>query len=123
LCRLRGEVDFIIQAVTLTKAMKRPVQVIWSREDDMQHDFCRPMAISRMSAGLDASGMPAAWRHRVATSSIFARLFPPLLWLKNDPAVSEGGAEIPCAIPNHAMEGAVQDSLVPVARGVGSAIR
>jgi isoquinoline 1-oxidoreductase beta subunit len=120
----RGEVDIVIQAVTLAKATALPVQVVWSREEDMQHDFYRPMAVSRLDAGLDAMGMPIAWRHRVATSSIFARLFPPLLWLTRDPAISEGSTEMPYAIPNQAMASSTRDSLVPVGawRSVGHSV-
>jgi isoquinoline 1-oxidoreductase subunit beta len=117
----RGEVDYIEQAVTLAKAMMQPVQVIWSREEDMQHDFYRPMEVSRLAAGLDATGMPVAWRHHVATSSIYARVFPPIVWLRGDPAIAEGAAEMPYAIPNQAMSGSTQKSLVPVGfwRSVG----
>jgi isoquinoline 1-oxidoreductase subunit beta len=117
----RGEVDYIEQAVTLAKTMKQPVQIIWSREEDMQHDFYRPMEVSRLTAGLDDKGMPVAWRHFVATSSIFARVFPPVAWLRGDPAIAEGAAEMPYAIPNQSMAGSTQDSLVPVGfwRSVG----
>jgi isoquinoline 1-oxidoreductase beta subunit len=117
----RGEVDFVVQAVTLAKAMKQPVQVIWSREEDMQHDFYRPMEVSRLTAGLDVNGMPVAWRHLVATSSIYARIFRPIVWLRGDPAIAEGAAEMPYAIPNQAMASSTQASLVPVGfwRSVG----
>jgi isoquinoline 1-oxidoreductase subunit beta len=120
----RAEADFVAQAVTLAKAMKQPVQVLWSREEDMQHDFYRPMAVSRLTAGLDDAGMPVAWRHRVATNSIFARLFPPLLWMKGDPAIAEGSAEMLYAIANQRMESSTQESLVPVGawRSVGHSL-
>jgi isoquinoline 1-oxidoreductase subunit beta len=120
----RGEVDFVVQAVLLAKAMQHPVQVLWSREEDLQHDFYRPMAASRLVAGLDEHGMPMAWRHRIVTSSIFARLFPPILWLKSDPAMTEGSANMPYAIAHQAVESATQESLVPVGpwRSVGHSL-
>jgi isoquinoline 1-oxidoreductase beta subunit len=118
----RGEADFVAQAVTLAKVVKQPVQVIWSREEDIQHDFYRPMEVGRMTAGLDEEGMPVVWQQHVATSSIFARVFPPIVWLKGDPAIAEGAADMAYAIPNHAMAGSTQPSLVPVGywRSVGN---
>jgi isoquinoline 1-oxidoreductase subunit beta len=118
----RGEADFVAQAVTLAKVVKQPVQVIWSREEDLQHDFYRPMEVTRVTAGLDEQGMPVAWRQHVATSSIFARVFPPIVWLKGDPAIAEGAADLAYAIPNHAMASSTQPSLVPVGywRSVGN---
>jgi isoquinoline 1-oxidoreductase beta subunit len=98
------------------------VQVVWSREEDLQHDFYRPMEVSRMAGGLDEKGMPVAWQQHVATSSIFARVFPPIVWLKGDPAIAEGAADLAYAIPNHAMASSTQPSLVPVGywRSVGN---
>jgi isoquinoline 1-oxidoreductase subunit beta len=117
----RGEVDFVVQAVTLAKSIKRPVQVTWSRGEDLQHDFYRPMEVARLTAGLDETGMPVAWRYQAATTSIYARLFPPILWVKNDLAISQGAAEMAYAFPNHSMEISVQKTLVPVGawRSVG----
>lgn len=118
----RGEADFVAQAVTLAKVVKQPVQVIWSREEDLQHDFYRPMEVARIAGGLDENGMPVAWRQNVATSSIFARVFPPIVWLKGDPAIAEGAADLAYAIPNHVMASSTQPSLVPVGywRSVGN---
>jgi isoquinoline 1-oxidoreductase subunit beta len=118
----RGEADFVAQAVTLANIVRQPVQVIWSREEDMQHDFYRPMEVSRLTAGLDEQGMPVAWQQHVAASSIFARVFPPVVWMKGDPAIAEGAANLSYAIPNRAMASSTQPSLVPVGywRSVGN---
>lgn len=79
----RLEVDFIVQAVKIAKQVASPVKVVWSREEDLQHDMYRPYYYDRMAAGLDDHGMPIAWIHRVAGSSILARvisqLFPKTL--------------------------------------------
>src|SRR5262249_17412248 len=48
--------DFAAQAVTLSKAVGRPVKVIWSREEDMQHDIYRPAVLHRLTAGIDERG-------------------------------------------------------------------
>ena len=79
----RLEVDFVIQAVEIAKQVAGPVQVVWSREEDIQHDMYRPYYYDRLTAGLDASGRPVAWSHRITGSSIEARvisqLFPKTL--------------------------------------------
>ena len=72
----RAEQDFIAEAVELSKAMNAPVQVTWSREDDMQHDFYRPAVLVKMSAGFDAAGTPVAWKSRIVAPSIMSRFFP-----------------------------------------------
>jgi len=60
--RLPGSQDFVEQAVRIAKAMApKPVKLIWSREEDIQHDFYRPAVIGRFTAALDAGGMPVAW--------------------------------------------------------------
>ena len=61
----RAEEDFIIEAVELSKAMSVPVQVTWSREDDMQADYYRPAVAVRLAAGLDGSGKVVAWKSRI----------------------------------------------------------
>jgi isoquinoline 1-oxidoreductase subunit beta len=117
----RGEDDFVAQAVTLAKSVKQPVQVIWSREEDLQHDFYRPLEVARLTAGLDEAGTPVALRYQAATTSIYARLFPPLVRVKNDPAIAQGATELAYALPNYSMEVSVQETQVPIGawRSVG----
>jgi isoquinoline 1-oxidoreductase beta subunit len=75
----RGEVDFIIDAVSLAKSVQgRPVKVIWSREDDVRHGKYRPLEAQHVQVGLDAKGDIIGWRHRVVAQSIYARTFPAL---------------------------------------------
>ncbi len=62
----RLEVDFITRAVQVAKQVTGPVQVLWSREEDIQHDMYRPYYYDRIAAGLDAQGKPIAWSHRAA---------------------------------------------------------
>jgi isoquinoline 1-oxidoreductase beta subunit len=68
----RLETDVVAQALTLAKAIPgRPVKVVWSREEDMQHDMYRPAVLSRFRASLDTNGLPHALEHRFATQSMF----------------------------------------------------
>lgn len=73
----RLDVDGITQAVQIAKQVDYPVKVIWTREEDIQHDIYRPYYYDTLSAGLDASGRPVAFNHRVVGSSILARWAPP----------------------------------------------
>jgi isoquinoline 1-oxidoreductase subunit beta len=136
----RLEVDFVVRAVQIAKQVRGPVQVWWSREEDIQHDMYRPYYFDRLSAGLDERGRPVAWSHRIAGSSIEARviseMFPKNLrvikaggmhrlgaMIKHlDLDAVEGAAEPPYALPNiHVDYVRVEPPGVPTAfwRGVG----
>ena len=73
----RLDVDGIALAVRIAKQVDGPVKVVWTREEDIQHDIYRPYYYDRMAAGLDADGKVVAWSHRVTGSSILARWLPP----------------------------------------------
>ena len=96
----RLEVDFITQAVQIASQVDGPVKVIWTREEDIQHDIYRPYYYDRLAAGLDEHGTPIAWSHRVTASSILARWFPPAFKEGLDPDAVEGAADLPYALPN-----------------------
>src|SRR5262249_28745824 len=118
----RGEVDFVAEAVEVAKAVKAPVKVVWSREDEIQHGFYRPMMTTRISAALDASGMPVAWRQRIASPSIFQRVLPQFIQNGLDRTSIDGsGADMPYGIPNVHVDCVQMDVGVPVGfwRSVG----
>src|SRR3954469_21817840 len=118
----RLEADGTVLAVKIAKHVDGPVKVIWSREEDIQHDMYRPYYLDRLSAGLDAAGKPVAWAHRIAGSSIMARYYPPLFRNGLDPDAVEGAAEPPYALPNiHVDYVRVEPPGIPTAlwRGVG----
>ncbi len=71
----RLEVDFIVQAAQISKAVGKPVKLVWSREDDMTHDFYRPLGLNQITAGLDAAGMPVAMHFKTTSQSITQRAF------------------------------------------------
>jgi isoquinoline 1-oxidoreductase beta subunit len=71
----RLELDFIVQAAQISKAVGKPVKLLWSREDDMTHDFYRPLGLNQLEAGLDAQGNPVALHFKVTSQSITQRAF------------------------------------------------
>ncbi|MBW9051036.1 xanthine dehydrogenase family protein molybdopterin-binding subunit [Rhizobium mesosinicum] len=72
----RAEADNVTQAVLIGRQLDYPVKIIWSREEDIQHDFYRPAYFNRLRAGLDASGRISSWSHRVVGPSPLARWLP-----------------------------------------------
>jgi isoquinoline 1-oxidoreductase beta subunit len=95
----RLDVDGITQAVAIAKQVDGPVKVVWSREEDIQHDVYKPYFFDRITAGLDADGTPIAWHHRITGSSVWARWLPPTFKNGFDPDTIEG-AEPPYELPN-----------------------
>jgi len=63
----RVETDFVVEAVQISSAIGAPVKVVWTREDDLEHDFYRPASYQELRASLTAQGLPDAWTHIAAT--------------------------------------------------------
>ncbi|MBV8974170.1 MAG: xanthine dehydrogenase family protein molybdopterin-binding subunit, partial [Sinobacteraceae bacterium] len=100
----RLEHDGVTRAVQIATHVEGPVKVIWTREEDIQHDMYRPYWFDRFSAGLDAAGRPIAWQHRFAGSSILARFAPPAFKDGLDPDSIDGAVKLVYAIPNFRAE-------------------
>ena len=83
-----------MRAVQIAQQVEGPVQVIWTREEDIQHDMYRPYYYDRISAGVDAQGKPVGWSHRIAGSSILARYFPAGIKNGVDPDAVESSANL-----------------------------
>jgi isoquinoline 1-oxidoreductase beta subunit len=102
--------DFLDDAVRLSKMTGAPVKVMWTREDDMQHDWYRPFGIHRLSGAVASDGMPVAWLHRIVSQNA----------LGAGDTVG-GAADLPYDIPNFRVELNAQNVAVPVSpwRSVG----
>jgi isoquinoline 1-oxidoreductase beta subunit len=112
----RGVVqDFVRHAVLIAKEVGAPVKTVWSREEDMGHDYYRPAAMARMTAGLDAEGRPTALQVRLAGNSILATLTPFGLANRTDLQFQEGFLEdMPYDMPHYLADYAMRNTHVPV---------
>lgn len=100
----RLDVDFVAQAAAIAKAADgAPVQVIWSREEDVRHDLYRPACVSRFRAGLDAQGRLVAWRNTSAGQAIIPQVLARhwgLPAMGPDKTAAEGAFDQPYEYPN-----------------------
>lgn len=117
----RLEVDSVVQAVAFARLTEGPVKFVWTREEDIQHDMYRPYYYDRISAALDADGMPSAWMHRITGSSIMSRFAPESVKDGVDSDAVEGARDIPYKIKNILVEYVRHEPPIPTAfwRGVG----
>ena len=129
----RAEMDFVVEAAELASKVSGAVKVMWSREDDVRHDFYRPASYHELSASLGSDGKPIAWTHDMALQSIMERWIPG--WIPTfvaswagflpggvDPTSVEGAANQPYHIPNVRVSWADVPLTIPVGfwRSVGS---
>lgn len=121
----RLEVDMVAQAVAIALQCEgAPVQLIWTREQDMAHDMYRPAALARFSARLDAQGRIAAWSNKSASASITHQYLQRNFGLPGmgpDKTTAEGEFDMPYEIANQRIAHVIADSAVPVGywRSVG----
>jgi isoquinoline 1-oxidoreductase beta subunit len=100
----RLEADGAVRAVQIAQHVDGPVKIVWTREEDVQHDMYRPYWVDRISAGLDAKGRPVAWNNRFAGSSVIARWLPPGFKNGLDPDSTEGAIDLVYDLPNFRVE-------------------
>jgi len=120
----RGEADFVIDAVETSKAVGKPVKVVWSREDDIQHDYYRPVSYARMWGAFDAAGAPTVFKQHLVQQSLMKRIggLPPN---GVDPISLDGSANLPYTIPNVRIEYTEADPGIPFGfwRSVGASFQ
>jgi isoquinoline 1-oxidoreductase beta subunit len=120
----RGEADFVTDAVEASKAAGKPVKVVWTREDDIQHDYYRPVTYVRMWGAVDGNGKPIAFMQRMVQQSLMKRLgqLPPT---GVDFISMEGATNLAYAIPNIRIEYTETDPGVPYGfwRSVGASVQ
>jgi isoquinoline 1-oxidoreductase beta subunit len=120
----RGEGDFVMDAVETSKAVGRPVKVVWTREDDMQHDYYRPVSYARMWGAVDGAGKPTVFMQRLVQQSLMKRIggLPPN---GVDFISLDGAANLPYDIPNVKMEYIEHDPGIPFGfwRSVGASFQ
>jgi isoquinoline 1-oxidoreductase beta subunit len=100
----RTEADVAVRAIEIAKQVDGPVKVVWTREEDIQHDMYRPYWVDRIVAGLDKEGKPVAWNNRFAGSSVIARWLPSAFKNGLDPDTTEGAIDLVYALPNFHVE-------------------
>jgi len=121
----RLETDMVAQAVAIAlRTGGRPVQLVWTREDDTAHDVYRPMALARYAARLDAAGRVLAWDAKSAAAAIGHQYFPRNLGLPGagpDKTTAEGAYDMQYDVPHRRIAHVTVDSAVPVGywRSVG----
>jgi isoquinoline 1-oxidoreductase beta subunit len=96
----RLEVDFIPAAVEASKAVKKPVKLLWTREDDTTHDAYRPPAFDQVTGAFDDKGKLIAWHLHLTGPSITERMFPGSTEKAVDPFAVEAAANYPYDVPN-----------------------
>ncbi|MGH7948167.1 MAG: xanthine dehydrogenase family protein molybdopterin-binding subunit [Candidatus Binataceae bacterium] len=139
----RGIPDFVAEAALVSRHVQKPVKLIWSREDDMKHDYYRPATYNVLEAALDANGQAQSWSHKIVAPSMFVSLLPVFgkvapdwipNWVTNsltavaspfiktrDPTAHEGAVDQPYAIANVDITHVYHDPGVPLGfwRSVG----
>jgi isoquinoline 1-oxidoreductase subunit beta len=106
--------DFVKQAVFLSKTAGKPVKLLWSREEDMRHDYYRPVSMAKLTMGVDKDGTPTAMRTRVAGQSILVAVRPKDVKNGVDKSFCEGLHEMPYHFENLLVDYAMRNTPVPV---------
>lgn len=117
----RLENDYVAEAVELSRAVKAPVQTVWTRADDMKHGFYRPATLHRLHAGLDKHGNLIAWKHRIVAPSVIMQRWEQLKptlgdWIRADgldETAIRGADQMPYDIPHVNLDFCMANTAVP----------
>lgn len=134
--------DYAVEAALISQRVGKPVKLIWSREDDMRHDYYRPVSLSRFRAQLQNDRL-VSWQHKITCPSVLGGMIPTVLgtmlppWApkapmkalsgfvaKRDTTSTEGADKLPYAMPHLRVDHVHYDPGVPVGswRSVGHSI-
>lgn len=122
----RSQVDYVTDAILISKAVGKPVKVVWTREDDIQNDFYRPAVYSKLTGGIGADGKPVFWHHRIVNGSIGAyaaqKSGNPRREDQLDGSAYDGASKLQYAIPNFQLDWIQKNTWVPLGswRSVGN---
>ncbi|HEU0219049.1 MAG TPA: xanthine dehydrogenase family protein molybdopterin-binding subunit [Stellaceae bacterium] len=96
----KSKCDFVLEAALLSREMGgAPVKVVWTREDDLHHDYLHTVSLERIDAGIDTTGKVVAWRHRSVAPTISA-IFSADPKHESSGELGMGFTDVPFAIPN-----------------------
>lgn len=109
----KSKCDFVIEAVALSKKIDAPVQVVWTREDDIQHSYYHAQSAQYMKASFDTSGKVNGWLHRTAFPSILST-FKPISNYAAGFELGQGFTNLPYDIPNFQLENAKAEAHVRI---------
>ncbi len=117
----RFQSDFVAEAVQIAKETGRPIRLMWSREEDLQHDYYHPATTHRLTAHLHADGSIASWQHKLVGNSINEYLWPSSNGKGGDHSMTGGATHLPYAMTHRSVEYVKLTSIVPVGfwRSVG----
>jgi isoquinoline 1-oxidoreductase beta subunit len=121
---LRGAASHVTDAVLLSKALNRPVKVMYTREDDFANDYFRPASQCRITAGLSKDGKLVGWSHKVAAPSVWASVNPQMVNNGVCPDAVSGISDMPYSIPNLLVDYVMVNLPIPVGfwRSVGFSV-
>jgi isoquinoline 1-oxidoreductase beta subunit len=118
------ELDFIRQAAEISKAAKMPVKMLWTKEDDITHDFKRPMSIHKIDCFVGSNGQLVTMKAKMVSQSVTARAFPGFVKDGFDPFMVEGSNNLTYDIPNLEVTNVISDAGIRVGywRSVSNAL-
>lgn len=105
--------DYVMEAVLISQKIGGPVQVMWTREDDIQHDFYHTLSVQYLKAALDPNGKATGWLHRLAFPSI-SSTFQPGTDYASGGELASGATNVPFDIPNLQVENAQAEAHVRI---------
>jgi len=109
----KAQMDFVVEAVKLSRMLGKPVRVQWTREDDVKHGYYPALSVQKLDASLDGARRVTGLRHRLATNSIVSTFVPDIRFLGDD-FLNQGIIDMPLAIPHVRVENVATETFVRI---------